>query len=33
MNLVKYGTNCKENVENYFKSYVNLVVETCVETR
>ena len=33
MNLEKYGTNCKEHVENHFKSYMNLVVELCVETR
>ena len=33
MNLEKYGRNFKENVENHFKSYVNVVVEPCVETR
>ena len=32
-NLEKYGTNRKENVENHFEPYVNVVVETCVETR
>ena len=33
MNLEKYGRNGKENVEKSFKSYVNVVVEPCVETR
>ena len=33
MNLVNLVETAKKTLKNHFKSYVNVVAETCVETR